>query len=129
MLAGMAMLMEGKCVGGGAASGTNPPESKIPVAGSSMYLRYEKMLSQVDPYELRKARMIVLKGEEELFQAQRGAIRVKKFETREARSARIVAMYCGWSPAEVSIAEQCSEGFVRKVRAELGVNQIDGEKE
>lgn len=120
------MLMQGECAGAGAGSGTNPPESSAPKRGDSLFFRYEELLSMVAPYELRKIRMILLKGEEELERERGGVISVKRFESREEKAERLVKMYEGWSATEVAVAEECSEAFVRKLRAEAGVNQIDG---
>lgn len=126
MLAGMGMLMQGDSAGAGAGLGTNPPESSPPSSGGSLFLHYERLLSMLEPYELRKLRMVLLKGEEELAREKGGVFPVKRFESRENKQARIVAMYEGWSATEAAVAEECSEGFIRKLRNEAGVNQMDG---
>jgi len=126
MLAGMGLLMQGESAGVGAGLGANPPESSPPKATDSLYLRYERLLELVEPYELRKLRMILLKGEEELAHEKGESVPIKKFESREARRLRVVEMYEGWSPTEAAVAEDCSEGFIRKLRSEAGVNQTDG---
>ena len=118
MLAAMSLLMEGDTAGSGEPSGSNPPGSCIPFAGESLFLRYEQMLEACFPYELRKVRMILLKGEEELLDAQVGVSRVRRMETRDQKADRIVSLYEGWSSAEVAVAEQCSEALVRKFRKE-----------
>jgi hypothetical protein len=123
----MAMLSDGTSAGtgGGAALGSNKPGSQIPTT-ESLFTQYEAMFAQVEPYELRKLRMILLKGEEDLDAAQYGRKVMRKKETREQRSYRISNMYEGWTPVEVAFAEDLSEAVIRKFRKEHGRNQQDG---
>lgn len=127
LLGQMAMLSDGASAGTGgrAASGSNKPTSTIP-SGESLYLQYEKMFSCCEPYELRKLRMILLKGEEDLEAAMYGRKALRKKETREQRSYRIGYMYEGWTPTEVAFAEDLSEALVRKFRKEQGRDQQTG---
>lgn len=130
LLKQMALLSDGASSGVGAESGfgTTKPTSKIPV-GNSLFVQYEKMFAQCEPYELRKLRMILLKGEEDLEAARFGRKNLRKKETREQRSYRIGYMYEGWTPSEVAFAEQMSEALVRKFRKEQGLNQQTGSAE
>lgn len=127
LLGQMAMLSDGASAGTGGrpASGSNKPTSSIPT-GESLYLQYEKMFAQCEPYELRKLRMILLKGEEDLEAAQYGRKVMRKKETRDQRAYRIGYMYEGWTPTEVAIAEELSEAVVRKFRKEQGRNPQTG---
>jgi hypothetical protein len=127
LLSEMAMLSDGASAGtgGGVASGTNKPTSTIPT-GESMFFQYEKMFSNCEPYELRKLRMILLKGEEDLEAAKYGRKMLRKKETREQRSYRISNMYEGWTPSEVAFAESLSEAMVRKIRKEQNKNPQTG---
>jgi hypothetical protein len=127
LLARMALLMDGESAGMGSGVSTNPPTSRIPTIGDSLLLRYQTMLSLVQPYELRKLRMILLKGEEELELAKAGNRHVALVESRSNKRERIVKMYRGWYPVEVAVAENCSEGMVRKLRSEANVSQLKGE--
>lgn len=127
MLASMALLMDGNTgAGGGGTPGTNPPESSSPKMGDSLYIRYFDLLQLVAPFELRKLRVILLRGEEELRSARLGATVVRRHESRDDRAKRFIKMYVGWTPVEVAFAEECSEAFVRKIRGEQGCEQTDG---
>ena len=118
MLMRMSLLSEGVVMTPGIGSSSAQPSSTPPPVIDSLKDMYEMMLSEVRPFELRKLRMICLMGEEELDIARNGPAKIRALESSKARAERILRMYQGWSPTEIAVAEDCSEGYIRKIRKE-----------
>ena len=113
----MALLSEGVVVTPGIGGGSaGKPVSSPPPAIDSLKDMYEMMLAETRPFELRKLRMIALMGEEELDIARNGPAKIRPLESSKERADRILRMYPGWSATEIAVAEDCSEGYVRKIR-------------